>query len=235
MRIFRFILATLLLVAIPFGINAEEKVIKSDFKVRKNISFLAVDENNISLVNANTSFAEYQVFDFGDEGTTIILNYRLETKECGEDGKPVILENTYSWSSKRMLLGYQSQKSREEVYAVLYGDQNCSAMASNYVDGEMRWALIISSEPPQGSNFVADNIIGLDVDALRTKFIKENMPGRLSEGRKMGEYMVYDMLSIGSRKRYQSNGDYYYEANANTPYIRFYFKNGKLEKYVFLD
>ena len=235
MRMFRFILATLLLVTIPFGANAEEKIIKSDFKVRKNISFLAVDENNISLVNANTSFAEYQVFDFGDEGTTIILNYRLETKECGEDGKPVILENTYSWSSKRMLLGYQSQKSREEVYAVLYGDQNCSAMASNYVDGEMRWALIISSEPPQGSNFVADNIIGLDVDALRTKFIKENMPGRLSEGRKMGEYMVYDMLSIGSRKRYQSNGDYYYEANANTPYIRFYFKNGKLEKYVFLD
>ena len=235
MRMFRFILATLLLVTIPFGVNAEEKIIKSDFKVRKNISFLAVDENNISLVNANTSFAEYQVFDFGDEGTTIILNYRLETKECGEDGKPVILENTYSWSSKRMLLGYQSQKSREEVYAVLYGDQNCSAMASNYVDGEMRWALIISSEPPQGSNFVADNIIGLDVDALRTKFIKENMPGRLSEGRKMGEYMVYDMLSIGSRKRYQSNGDYYYEANANTPYIRFYFKNGKLEKYVFLD
>ena len=235
MRMFRFILATLLLVTIPFGVNAEEKIIKSDFKVRKNISFLNVDENNVSLVNANTSFAEYQVFDFGDEGTTIILNYRLETKECGEDGKPVILENTYSWSSKRMLLGYQSQKSREEVYAVLYGDQNCSAMASNYVDGEMRWALIISSEPPQGSNFVADNIIGLDVDALRTKFIKENMPGRLSEGRKMGEYMVYDMLSIGSRKRYQSNGDYYYEANANTPYIRFYFKNGKLEKYVFLD
>ena len=235
MRMFRFILATLLLVTIPFGANAEEKIIKSDFKVRKNISFLAVDENNISLVNANTSFAEYQVCDFGDEGTTIILNYRVESKECGEDGKPVILENTYSWSSKRMLLGYQSQKSREEVYAVLYGDQNCSAMASNYVDGEMRWALIISSEPPQGSNFVADNIIGLDVDALRTKFIKENMPGRLSEGRKMGEYMVYDMLSIGSRKRYQSNGDYYYEANANTPYIRFYFKNGKLEKFVFLD
>ena len=234
MRMFRFILATLLLVTIPFGVNAEEKIIKSDFKVRKNISLSAIYGSPI-LLNANKSFAEYQVFDFGDEGTTIILNYRLETKECGEDGKPVILENTYSWSSKRMLLGYQSQKSREEVYAVLYGDQNCSAMASNYVDGEMRWALIISSEPPQGSNFVADNIIGLDVDALRTKFIKENMPGRLSEGRKMGEYMVYDMLSIGSRKRYQSNGDYYYEANANTPYIRFYFKNGKLEKYVFLD
>ena len=234
MRMFRFILATLLLVTIPFGVNAEEKIIKSDFKVRKNISLSAIYGSPI-LLNANKSFAEYQVFDFGDEGTTIILNYRLETKECGEDGKPVILENTYSWSSKRMLLGYQSQKSREEVYAVLYGDQNCSAMASNYVDGEMRWALIISSEPPQGSNFVADNIIGLDVDALRTKFIKENMPGRLSEGRKMGEYMVYDMLSIGSRKRYQSNGDYYYEANANTPYIRFYFKNGKLEKFVFLD
>ena len=234
MRMFRFILATLLLVTIPFGVNAEEKIIKSDFKVRKNISLCLIGDSPI-MSNVNTSFAECQVFDFGDEGTTIILNYRLELNECGEDGKPVILENTYSWSSKRMLLGYQSQKSREEVYAVLYGDQNCSAMASNYVDGEMRWALIISSEPPQGSNFVADNIIGLDVDALRTKFIKENMPGRLSGGRKMGEYMVYDMLSIGSRKRYQSNGDYYYEANANTPYIRFYFKNGKLEKYVFLD
>ena len=234
MRMFRFILATLLLVTIPFGVNAEDKIIKSDFKVRKNISLSAIDGSPI-LLNANTSFAEYQVFDFGDEGTTIILNYRLETIECGEDGKPVIFENTYSWSSKRMLLGYQSQKSGEEVYAVMYGDQNCNAMASNYVNGEMRWCLIISSEPPQGSNFVADNIIGLDVDALRTKFIKDNMPGRLSEGRKMGEYMVYDMLSIGSRKRYQSNGDYYYEANANTPYIRFYFKNRKLEKYVFLD
>ena len=234
MRMFRFILATLLLVTIPFGVNAEEKIIKSDFKVRKNISLSAIDGSPI-LLNANKSFAEYQVFDFGDEGTTIILNYRLETKECGEDGKPVILENTYSWSSKRMLLGYQSQKSGAEVYAVMYGKQPCNAMASTNVDGEMRWSLIISTEPPQGSNFVADNIIGLDVDALRTKFIKENMPGRLSEGRKMGEYMVYDMLSIGSRKRYQSNGDYYYEANANTPYIRFYFKNGKLEKYVFLD
>ena len=142
MRMFRFILATLLLVTIPFGVNAEEKIIKSDFKVRKNISLSAIDGSPI-LLNANKSFAEYQVFDFGDEGTTIILNYRLETKECGEDGKPVILENTYSWSSKRMLLGYQSQKSREEVYAVLYGDQNCSAMASNYVDGEMRWGRII--------------------------------------------------------------------------------------------
>ena len=26
-----------------------------------------------------------------------------------------------------------------------------------------------------------------------------------------------------------------YEANANTPYMRFYFKNGKLEKWVALD
>lgn len=234
MRMFQFILATLLLVTIPFGANAEEKIIKSDFKVRKNISMSAIDNSPI-LLNANTSFAEYQVFDFGDEGTTIILNYRLETKECGEDGKPVILENTYSWSSKRMWLGYLSQTSGEEVYAVMYGNQDCSAMSRNYVDGEMRWGLIISSEPPQGSNCVADNIIGLDVDALRTKFIKENVPGRLSEGRKMGEYMVYDLLSIGSRKRYQSNGDYYYEANANTPYIRFYFKNGKLEKFVYLD
>ena len=100
MRIFRFILATLLLVAIPFGVNAEEKVIKSDFKVRKNISLASTNGGSPVLLNANKSFAEYQVFDFGDEGTTIILNFRLESLECGEDGKPIIIENTISWSSK---------------------------------------------------------------------------------------------------------------------------------------
>ena len=235
MRIFRFILATLLLVAIPFGINAEEKVIKSDFKVRKNISLASTNGGSPVLLNANKSFAEYQVFDFGDEGTTIILNFRLESLECGEDGKPIIIENTISWSSKWLMLGYQSQKSGAEVYAVMYGKQPCNAMASTNVDGKMRWSLIISTEPPEGANTMSENILGLDVDALRTKFIKENMPGRLSGGRKMGEYMVYDLLSIGTRKRYKSNGDYYYEANANTPYIRFYFKNGKLAKYVYLD
>ena len=235
MRIFRFILATLLLVAIPFGINAEEKVIKSDFKVRKNISLASTNGGSPVLLNANKSFAEYQVFDFGDEGTTIILNFRLESLECGEDGKPIIIENTISWSSKWLMLGYQSQKSGAEVYAVMYGKQPCNAMASTNVDGEMRWSLIISTEPPEGANTMSENILGLDVDALRTIFIKEEWPGRLSEGKRRGEYMVYDLLSIGTRKRYKSNGDYYYEANANTPYIRFYFKNGKLEKYVFLD
>ena len=235
MRIFRFILATLLLVAIPFGVNAEEKVIKSDFKVRKNISLASTNGGSPVLLNANKSFAEYQVFDFGDEGTTIILNFRLESLECGEDGKPIIIENTISWSSKWLMLGYQSQKSGAEVYAVMYGKQPCNAMASTNVDGEMRWSLIISTEPPEGANTMSENILGLDVDALRTIFIKEAWPGRLSEGKRRGEYMVYDLLSIGSRKRYQSNGDYYYEANANTPYIRFYFKNGKLEKFVYLD
>ena len=235
MRIFRFILATLLLVAIPFGVNAEEKVIKSDFKVRKNISLASTNGGSPVLLNANKSFAEYQVFDFGDEGTTIILNFRLESLECGEDGKPIIIENTISWSSKWLMLGYQSQKSGAEVYAVMYGKQPCNAMASTNVDGEMRWSLIISTEPPEGANTMSENILGLDVDALRTIFIKEEWPGRLSEGKRRGEYMVYDLLSIGTRKRYKSNGDYYYEANANTPYMRFYFKNGKLEKYVFLD
>ncbi len=235
MRIFRFILATLLLVAIPFGINAEEKVIKSDFKVRKNISLASTNGGSPVLLNANKSFAEYQVFDFGDEGTTIILNFRLESLECGEDGKPIIIENTISWSSKWLMLGYQSQKSGAEVYAVMYGKQPCNAMASTNVDGEMRWSLIISTEPPEGANTMSENILGLDVDALRTIFIKEEWPGRLSEGKRRGEYMVYDLLSIGTRKRYKSNGDYYYEANANTPYIRFYFKNGKLAKYVYLD
>ena len=235
MRIFRFILATLLLVAIPFGINAEEKVIKSDFKVRKNISLASTNGGSPVLLNANKSFAEYQVFDFGDEGTTIILNFRLESLECGEDGKPIIIENTISWSSKWLMLGYQSQKSGAEVYAVMYGKQPCNAMASTNVDGEMRWSLIISTEPPEGANTMSENILGLDVDALRTIFIKEEWPGRLSEGKRRGESMVYDLLSIGTRKRYKSNGDYYYEANANTPYIRFYFKNGKLAKYVYLD
>lgn len=235
MRIFRFILATLLLVAIPFGINAEEKLIKSDFKVRKNISLASTNGGSPVLLNANKSFAEYQVFDFGDEGTTIILNFRLESLECGEDGKPIIIENTISWSSKWLMLGYQSQKSGAEVYAVMYGKQPCNAMASTNVDGEMRWSLIISTEPPEGANTMSENILGLDVDALRTIFIKEEWPGRLSEGKRRGEYMVYDLLSIGTRKRYKSNGDYYYEANANTPYIRFYFKNGKLAKYVYLD
>lgn len=235
MRIFRFILATLLLVAIPFGINAEEKVIKSDFKVRKNISLASTNGGSPVLLNANKSFAEYQVFDFGDEGTTIILNFRLESLECGEDGKPIIIENTISWSSKWLMLGYQSQKSGAEVYAVMYGKQPCNAMASTNVDGEMRWSLIISTEPPEGANTMSENILGLDVDALRTIFIKEEWPGRLSEGKRRGEYMVYDLLSIGTRKRYKSNGDYYYEANADTPYIRFYFKNGKLAKYVYLD
>ena len=235
MRIFRFILATLLLVAIPFGINAEEKVIKSDFKVRKNISLASTNGGSPVLLNANKSFAEYQVFDFGDEGTTIILNFRLESLECGEDGKPIIIENTISWSSKWLMLGYQSQKSGAEVYAVMYGKQPCNAMASTNVDGEMRWSLIISTEPPEGANTMSENILGLDVDALRTIFIKEEWPGRLSEGKRRGEYIVYDLLSIGTRKRYKSNGDYYYEANADTPYIRFYFKNGKLAKYVYLD
>ena len=235
MRIFRFILATLLLVAIPFGVNAEEKVIKSDFKVRKNISLASTNGGSPVLLNANKSFAEYQVFDFGDEGTTIILNFRLESLECGEDGKPIIIENTISWSSKWLMLGYQSQKSGAEVYAVMYGKQPCNAMASTNVDGEMRWSLIISTEPPEGANTMSENILGLDVDALRTIFIKEEWPGRLSEGKRRGEYMVYDLLSIGTRKRYKSNGDYYYEANANTPYLRFYFKNGKLAKYVYLD
>lgn len=235
MRIFRFILATLLLVAIPFGVNAEEKVIKSDFKVRKNISLASTNGGSPVLLNANKSFAEYQVFDFGDEGTTIILNFRLESLECGEDGKPIIIENTISWSSKWLMLGYQSQKSGAEVYAVMYGKQPCNAMASTNVDGEMRWSLIISTEPPEGANTMSENILGLDVDALRTIFIKEEWPGRLSEGKRRGEYMVYDLLSIGTRKRYQSDGDYYYEANANTPYMRFYFKNGKLEKWVALD
>ena len=94
---------------------------------------------------------------------------------------------------------------------------------------------LIKTDSPEGANYMTDNIIGLSVDALRTKLIKDKEPGRLSGGRRKGEYMVYDLLSIGTRKRYKSNGDYYYEANVDTPYIRYYFKNGKLEKWVCLD
>ena len=236
MRTLQFLLATLLLIAIPLGINAQDKFIKSDFKVRKNINLAMVDKDAVGgMLNANKSFAEIQVFDFGDEGTTIILNFRIETRDCGEDGKPAIIEGTHSWSGKRMMLGHTSNESGEELYVVMYGNQPCGTNAltkTRVNDGQPIWFLALS-DSPEGSNFVGENLIGLDVDALRTKF--KDFPGRLSGGKNMGEYMVYELLSIGTRKRYKSNGDYYYEANANTPYARFYFKNGKLEKWLFLE
>ena len=121
----------------------------------------------------------------------------------------------------------------EEGYLITYGNQPCGRNSLiKTKDGE--WYLMLS-DSPEGSNCMTENIIGLSVDALRTKLIKDKEPGRLSGGRKKGEYMVYDLLSIGTRKRYKSNGDYYYEANVDTPYIRYYFKNGKLEKWVCLD
>lgn len=239
MRKFRFLLATLLLVAIPLGVNAQEKLIKTDFKVRKNISFYICpdDKENPGLqLNPNKSYAEFQVFDFGEEGTTIILKYRFESQACDENGKPKILEGTCSWSSKWLMLGYSNKipgGNTEEGYLITYGNQPCgrNSLIKTKNNG---WALMLTASP-EGSNYMTDNIIGLSVDALRTKLIKDKEPGRLSGGRRKGEYMVYDLLSIGTRKRYKSNGDYYYEANANTPYARFYFKNGKLEKWLFLE
>ena len=238
MRKFRFLLATLLLVAIPLGVNAQEKLIKTDFKVRKNISFYICpdDKENPGLqLNPNKSYAEFQVFDFGEEGTTIILKYRFELKDCDENGKPQILEGTCSWSSKWLMLAYSNKipgGNTEEGYLITYGNQGCGKNSLiKTKDGE--WYLMLS-DSPEGSNCMTENIIGLSVDALRTKFIKDKVPGRLSGGRRKGEYMVYDLLSIGTRKRYKSNGDYYYEANVDTPYVRFYFKNGKLEKFVCL-
>ena len=71
MRKFRFLLATLLLVAIPLGVNAEEKLIKTNFKVRKNINYVLCPDNKEfpgALLNANNSYADIQVFDFGEEG-----------------------------------------------------------------------------------------------------------------------------------------------------------------------
>lgn len=238
MRKFRFLLATLLLVAIPLGVNAQEKLIKTDFKVRKNISFYICpdDKENPGLqLNPNKSYAEFQVFDFGEEGTTIILKYRFESQACDENGKPKILEGTCSWSSKWLMLAYSNKipgGNTEEGYLITYGNQPCgrNSLIKTKNNG---WALVLTASP-EGSNYMTDNIIGLSVDALRTKLIKDKEPGRLSGGRRKGEYMVYDLLSIGTRKRYKSNGDYYYEANVDTPYVRFYFKNGKLEKFVFL-
>ena len=238
MRKFRFLLATLLLVAIPLGVNAQEKLIKTDFKVRKNISFYLCPDNkeNPGLqLNPNNSYAEFQVFDFGEEGTTIILKYRFESKDCDENGKPQILEGTCSWSSKWLMLAYSNKipgGNTEEGYLITYGNQPCgrNSLIKTKNNG---WSLMLTASP-EGTNYMTDNIIGLSVDALRTKLIKDKEPGRLSGGRRKGEYMVYDLLSIGTRKRYKSNGDYYYEANVDTPYVRFYFKNGKLEKFVCL-
>lgn len=238
MRKFRFLLATLLLVAIPLGVNAQEKLIKTDFKVRKNISFYLCpdDKENPGLqLNPNNSYAEFQVFDFGEEGTTIILKYRFESKDCDENGKPQILEGTCSWSSKWLMLAYSNKipgGNTEEGYLITYGNQPCgrNSLIKTKNNG---WSLMLTASP-EGTNYMTDNIIGLSVDALRTKLIKDKEPGRLSGGRRKGEYMVYDLLSIGTRKRYKSNGDYYYEANVDTPYVRFYFKNGKLEKFVCL-
>ena len=238
MRKFRFLLATLLLVAIPLGVNAQEKFIKTDFKVRKNISFYICpdDKENPGLqLNPNNSYAEFQVFDFGEEGTTIILKYRFESKDCDENGEPQILEGTCSWSSKWLMLAYSNKipgGNTEEGYLITYGNQPCgrNSLIKTKNNG---WALVLT-DSPEGANYMTDNIIGLSVDALRTKLIKDKEPGRLSGGRRKGEYMVYDLLSIGTRKRYKSNGDYYYEANVDTPYVRFYFKNGKLEKFVCL-
>lgn len=240
MRKFRFLLATLLLVAIPLGVNAQIKYIKTDFKVRKNnINYYLYSGNkeySVLQLNPNKSYAEFQVFDFGEEGTTIILKYRLESKDCDENGKPQILEGTCSWSSKWLMLAASDNtldKSMPgEAYLITYGNQPCGKNSLVKAKDGL-WYLTLS-DSPEGANYMTDNIIGLSVDALRTKFIKDKEPGRLSGGRKKGEYMVYDLLSIGTRKRYKSNGDYYYEANVDTPYVRFYFKNGKLEKFVFL-
>ena len=242
MRKFRFLLATLLLVAIPLGVNAQIKYIKTDFKVRKNnINYYLYSGNkeySVLQLNANKSYAEFQVFDFGEEGTTIILKYKLDITAANKHVKPEILEGMCSWSSKWLMLAHADNisdkinKNMQEAYVVTYGNQGCGKNSLVKAKDGL-WYLTLS-DSPEGANYMTDNIIGLSVDALRTKLIKDKEPGRLSGGRRKGEYMVYDLLSIGTRKRYKSNGDYYYEANVDTPYIRYYFKNGKLEKFVFL-
>lgn len=234
MRKFRFLLTTLLLLAITFGAHAEDKVIKRDFKVRQSLNACIIDDNNV-LLNPNTSFAEFQMFDFGDEGATVLLHFKIASNP-DENGEITTMENTFSWSGKWLVLGYVSNEAGLEGYAPMYGNQPCddTALVAVLKEGKKFWCLNLT-ENHEVANFMAENLQGMDVDALRAHFLEKNVPGRLSAGKRMGEYMVYELLSIGTRKRYQSGGDYYYEANANTPYIRFYFKNGKLEKWLFLE
>lgn len=234
MRKFRFLLTTLLLLAITFGAHAEDKVIKRDFKVRQSLNALNTAEA-VALLNPNTSFAEIQMFDFGDEGATVLLHLKMVTNP-DENGEITTMENTFSWSGKWLVLGYSSNEDGQEGYVPMYGNQPCdnTALVGVLKEGKKFWFLNLTDNH-EVANFMAENLQGMDVDALRAHFLEKNVPGRLSAGKRMGEYMVYELLSIGTRKRYQSGGDYYYEANANTPYIRFYFKNGKLEKWLFLE
>ena len=157
MRKFRFLLATLLLVAIPLGVNAQIKYIKTDFKVRKNnINYYLYSGNkeySVLQLNANKSYAEFQVFDFGEEGTTIILKYRLESKDCDENGKPQILEGTCSWSSKWLMLAASDNtldKSMPgEAYLITYGNQPCGKNSLVKAKDGL-WYLTLSDSPEGG-------------------------------------------------------------------------------------
>ena len=174
------------------------------------------------------------MFDFGEEGTTVLLHFNIETVANENNGKPFKIDETISWSSQRIALAY-SANAAEEAYMVMFGNQPCgqNAMVRIKIGEKYGWVLNIT-ESPEGSHQTAGIHQGMDIDALRAKLFNEEVPGQLSGGRQEGEYTVYDLLSLGTKRRYKWNGKYTTEINANTPYIRFYFKGKKLEKWVWL-
>lgn len=231
MKKLQLVLSTLLLVTISFCSHAQDKIIKSDFYLKKNISGMFINQEKGGMVDANKSYAEFRVFDFGDEGTTVILSCYFASTEGGKGEK---LE--FAWSGKNIALGYGTNENAPG-YMVMYGNRNCgmNALFQANIGGTMCWILSLDTNSPEGSHFLNDELLGISVDALRAMMVEQDVPGRLSGGQRMGEYMVYELLSIGSQKRYKSGGDYYYGVNANTPYARYYFKNGKLEKWLYLE
>ena len=233
MKTIHSLLATLLLVAIAIHVKAEDKLIQSDFTVRKNLSIMMSGKNG-SQLKEDRSFAEFKVFDFGEEGTTVLLHFNIETVANEDNGKPFKIDETISWSSQRIALAY-SANAAEEAYMVMFGNQPCgqNAMVRIKIGEKYGWALNIT-ESPEGSHLTAGIHQGMDIDALRAKLLNEEVPGQLSGGRQEGEYTVYDLLSLGTKRRYKWNGKYTTEINANTPYIRFYFKGKQLEKWVWL-
>lgn len=234
MKTIHSLLATLLLVAIAIHAKAEDKLIKSDFTVRKNLSILIADKSG-SRLKEDRSFAEFKVLDCGEEGTTVLLHFNIETVENEDNGKPFKMDETISWSGQEIALAYTANAA-EEVYMVMFGNQACgqNAVARIKIGDKYGWVLSLTKSP-EGSRQTSGIHQGMDIDALRAKFLNEEVPGKLTGGRQEGEYTVYDLISLGTKRRYKWNGDYSIEMNANTPYIRFYFKGKKLEKWVWLE
>ena len=95
MKTIHSLLATLLLVAIAIHVKAEDKLIQSDFTVRKNLSIMMSGKNG-SQLKEDRSFAEFKVFDFSEEGTTVLLHFNIETVANEDNGKPFKIDETIS-------------------------------------------------------------------------------------------------------------------------------------------